>query len=337
MASGRHDPKLILHGGAGSPIRDRERASAVEGALCGIRDELFEELEAGASAQEVVVEGCRQLEDNRHFNAGTGSVLQSDGKIRLSAALMDGARGAFSGVVNATDLRHPIDLARFLQGEQDRVLASEGATALMRELGTPPHDPMTEKRLTEWLEQRRSDFDAEMAGVVAGGDAEQSEEDSADSDASDAGGGMEPGHGTIGVVALDQNGEISAGTSTGGRGFERVGRVSDSATPAGNYATPAAGVSCTGIGEDIIDECAAARIVVRVEDGMSIREAMQTSFDEADQRGRSFGAIGIDADGTVAWAKTTDILLAAWNTGTRRGHTLNLTRGAVVEARKVRS
>jgi asparaginase (EC 3.5.1.1) len=65
----------------------------------------------------------------------------------------------------------------------------------------------------------------------------------------------EAGRGTMGVVALDSEGQLAVGTSTGGKGFERIGRVSDSAMPAGNYATHHAAVSCTGIGEDIIDEC----------------------------------------------------------------------------------
>lgn len=322
MASGSDDPKLVLHGGAGSPIRDRDRVRNVRSSLSDIRDELYEKLDDGAEAREVVVEGCRRLEDDTNFNAGKGAVLQSDGAIRLSAALMDGPRGAFSGVVNATRLRHPIDLAEFLQDETDRVLAGEGTTALMRELETPTYDPMTEKRLGEWLDQRQQEFDAEMADVVSEGGSSSR----ADSD---------PAHGTIGVVALDRDGAIVAGTSTGGRGFERVGRVSDSAMPAGNYATDVAGVSCTGIGEDIIDECAAARIVVRCADGMPIQDAMDVSFDEADSRDRSFGAIGIDADGTIAWGKTTDILLAAWHSGSRQGDTLNLTSTPIVEAREV--
>jgi len=319
MASGRDDPKLILHGGAGSPIRDRERRAEVRASLTEIRDALYEKLDRGMASRDAVVEGCRRLEDDPNFNAGHGAVLQSDGTVRLSAALMEGSRGAFSGVVNASNLRHPIDLAEFLQDETDRVIAGSGTSALMRELGTPVDDPMTEKRLEEWLHQRRDSFEAEMAEVVSEGG---------------AGPGSAPGSGTIGVVALDRRGEIAAGTSTGGRGFERVGRVSDSAMPAGNYATGAAGVSCTGIGEDIIDECAAARVVVRCTDGMPIREAMEVSFEEAEDRDRSFGAIGIDADGTVAWGKTTDILLAAWHTGHRTGHTLNLAADPIVEARE---
>ncbi len=316
MSESSCQPKLILHGGAGTAITERSRAEAVEQALCDLRDELYEMLGDGASAREVVVEGSRRMEDDPHFNAGTGAVLQSDGAVRLSAALMDGAREAFSGVVNARELRHPIELASFLQDERDRVIAASGATALMRELEVPPYDPTTEKRFAEWVDQRRENFEAEMAGVVA--------EDESDGD---------PAHGTIGVVARDETGDIAAATSTGGRGFERVGRVSDSAMPAGNYATPAAGVSCTGIGEDIIDACAAARIVVRRRDGLALREALERTFEEAADREHSYGAVGIDADGHIGWGKTTEILLASWHAGNRFGHTMRLTEDPVVESR----
>ncbi|MFB6374231.1 MAG: isoaspartyl peptidase/L-asparaginase, partial [Bradymonadaceae bacterium] len=132
-------PKLILHGGAGSAISDRSRADAVETVLCDLRDDLYERLADGTPARDVVVEGCKRLEDDANFNAGTGAVLQSDGQIRLSAALMDGARSAFSGLVNGTNLQYPIELAEFLQDDDTRVVAAEGATALMRQLGTPAY------------------------------------------------------------------------------------------------------------------------------------------------------------------------------------------------------
>lgn len=123
---------------------------------------------------------------------------------------------------------------------------------------------------------------------------------------------------------------LAAGTSTGGKGFERIGRVSDSAMPAGNYATSNAGVSCTGIGEDIIDECLAPRIVVRVTDGMSLKEAMQRSFGEAHQNKRDLGAIALDVSGAIAWGKTSEILLAAYHDGEKIGDTLEWTDNELI-------
>jgi L-asparaginase len=136
--------------------------------------------------------------------------------------------------------------------------------------------------------------------------------------------------GTIGVVVLDTSGQLAAGTSTGGKGFERIGRVSDSAMPAGNYATPFAAVSCTGIGEDIIDECLAARIVVRVTDGLSLLDAMTRSFAEADRNKRDLGAIALDATGAIAWGKTSEVILAAYHNGERVGDTLEIPSGTEV-------
>jgi L-asparaginase len=92
--------------------------------------------------------------------------------------------------------------------------------------------------------------------------------------------------------------------------------------PAGNYATSEAGVSCTGIGEDIINECLAARIVIRVTDGMNLQQAFTKSMIESQKHGCDLGAIGLDATGAIAWGKTSEILLAAYHTGETIGDTL---------------
>ena len=310
----RVQPKLIIHGGAGSSLKGKGGAEALRQILYGIVEEVYALLNQGASAQTVVVRGCQLLENHPRFNAGTGSVLQSDGQIRMSAALMDGATQRFSGVINVSRVKNPINLAETLQSAADRVLSDYGAAELLRELQIPPHEPLTELRLQEWIQERQGNFSKTMAGVVA-------EESVADSNA---------GRGTIGVVALDDQGHLVAGTSTGGKGFERVGRVSDSAMPAGNYATTHAAISCTGIGEDIIDECLAARIVVRVTDGLPLQAAFERSFTEAQQNQRDLGAIGIDASGAIAWGKTSDVILAAYHNGDRLGDTLELASGMVV-------
>jgi L-asparaginase len=294
-------PKLIIHGGAG--LHGKGSLDAIRQSLYKILEEVYPMLHLGAEAEAAVLLGCQLLEDDPRFNAGTGSVLQSDGHIRMSASLMSGAAQRFSGVINVSRVKNPINLAKYLQSSDDRILSDHGATELARELSIPAHDPLTRARIQEWLEERENNFSRAMAGVVA-------------EPAPDA------GRGTIGVVALDNQGRLAAGTSTGGKGFERVGRVSDSAMPAGNYATAHAAVSCTGIGEHIIDECFAARIVVRVTDGMPLPFAFEKSFQEAAQRHRDFGAIGIAADGTIAWGKTSEILIAACHDGEKIQDTL---------------
>ena len=305
-------PKLIVHGGAGSSLKGKEGSDAVRRSLYKVVEEVYALLLSGASATHAVVLGCQLLEDDPRFNAGTGSVLQSDGQIRMSASLMDGARSRFSGVINVSRVQHPIDVAQALQNSPDRVLSDYGSAELLRELQIPSYDTVTDLRLQEWMQERQGNFIKPMAGVVAEAELVK---------AGDA------GRGTIGVVALDSQGRLATGTSTGGKGFERIGRVSDSAMPAGNYATAYAAVSCTGIGEDIIEECLAARIVVRVTDGLSLEEAMSRSFAEAHQHQRDLGAISIDASGAIAWGKTSEVLLAAFHDGQKIGDTLDMGDG----------
>lgn len=299
-------PKLIIHGGAGSSLKGKGGVEVVRKSLYKVLEEVYPMLLTGASATAAVVRGCRLLEDDPRFNAGTGSVLQSDGQIRMSASLMNGAMQRFSGVINVSRVQNPVLLAESLQASDDRVLSDYGSAELLRELQFPIYNPLTDIRLQEWMQERDENFVKEAAGVVA-------EKALVDSEA---------GRGTIGVVAIDSQGNLAAGTSTGGKGFERIGRVSDSAMPAGNYATNQAAISCTGIGEDIIDECLAAKIVIRVTDGLSLLQAFEKSFVEGAKNKRDFGAIGIDRSGTIAWGKTSEVLLAAYHTGERIGDTL---------------
>lgn len=300
-------PKVIIHGGAGPALGDRSTLGAIREELHAIVAAIYQRAQQGAPAVDCVVYGCHQLEANPRFNAGYGSVLQADGQVRMSAGLMDGARQRFSGVINTSRVAHPIDLAAFLQSSSDRVLSDAGSAELIRELALPPFDPITPLRFQEWMASRQENFAQAMAGVVA--------ED------------PHARRGTIGVVVLDSHGQLAAGTSTGGKGLERLGRVSDAAMPAGNYANTFAAVSCTGIGEDIIDECLAARLVIRISDGMAVEAAFARSFAEAAQNQRDFGAIAVTQRGEVAWGKTSDMLLAAYRTATTQGDTLDLEAG----------
>lgn len=295
-------PKLIIHGGAGSSLKGKEGLDAVRKSLHTIVEKIYNLLLNEIGAVDAVITGCQLLEDEPRFNAGTGSVLQSDGQIRMSASLMDGTLQRFSGVINVSRVKNPIQLAEFLQNDTDRILSDLGSAELLREMSLPSYDPLTEIRLQEWIQERKDNFSKKMAGVVAEKELAR--------------------RGTIGVVALDSQGRLAAGTSTGGKGLERIGRVSDSAMPAGNYANANAAVSCTGIGEDIIDECLAARIVVRVTDGLSLQEAMTRSILESHKRKRDLGAIALDATGTIAWGKTSEVLLAAYHNGQEIGDTL---------------
>ncbi len=218
-------PALIIHGGAGAREGAHTSFRRYADSLDVIAEAAWAVLQADG-AEAAVMRAIRDLEDDPVFNAGLGSRLQADGAARMSAALMDGLRGRFSGVINVERIRNPIDVALRLQGEDHAVIAGDQATRYAREvMGLDDFDPVTEHRL------------AEHARNAAGRT------------------------GTVGAVAVDADGELWAGTSTGGVGYETPGRVSDSATVAGNYAGRSAGVSCTGIGEQIVDHAAAARTI----------------------------------------------------------------------------
>jgi L-asparaginase len=98
---------------------------------------------------------------------------------------------------------------------------------------------------------------------------------------------------------LDKDGKIAAATSTGGKGFELPGRISDSATVAGNYANDFCGVSCTGVGEDIVSAAVAVKIVTRVSDGFKLVDAFEKTFGELKEFDGFAGAIAIDKFGNV--------------------------------------
>ncbi len=256
--------KLIIHGGFFSESNTSLAVKvAKQEALKKIATESYEYLK-NHTALETVVFAVRLLEDNELFNAGLGSQIQSDGKIRMSASLMDGDTKKFSGVINIQNIQNPIVLAEMLMQEDDRVLGAEGANKYASEKNIPFYNPE--------LPQRRAEYEAKLASK---------------------------GLGTVGCVALDKEGKIAAATSTGGKGFELVGRISDSATTAGNYANNFAGVSCTGVGEDIVSASLATKIVTRISDGFAIEKAFEKSFFELKEYDGFAGAIAIDNEGNI--------------------------------------
>ena len=256
--------KIIIHGGFFSESStNNETKVAKQNALLRIAKDSYEFMKSH-SALETVVYAVSQLEDDELFNAGIGSQIQSDGKIRMSASLMDGFSMKMSGVINIEEVKNPIQVAHMLQDSEDKVLGGEGATDFARKLGF-------EKFSTE-IPQRRAEYEAKKAGN---------------------------GMGTVGCVALDNFGKISVATSTGGKGFEIPGRISDSATVAGNYANEFCGVSLTGVGEDIVSGAVASKIVTRVTDGFSLKDAFEKTFNELKPFDGFAGAIAIDKDGNI--------------------------------------
>lgn len=256
--------KIIIHGGFFSEFNtDAATKRAKQDALTAIVTQSYEYLKTH-SALKTVAYAVALLENNVLFNAGIGSQIQSDGQIRMSAALMDGTTQKMSGVINIQDVKNPIMVAEKLMRYDDRVLGGEGATHFARKAGFEAYSTETP--------ERREEFVKKLAAT---------------------------GTGTVGCVALDANGKIAVATSTGGKGFEMVGRISDSATVAGNYANAFCGVSCTGVGEDIVSNATAAKIVTRVTDGMPIAYAFAKTFEELKPYDGFAGAIAIDAQGNI--------------------------------------
>jgi L-asparaginase len=260
---------VIVHGGAPSKLPEPEKVLAAARGLEAIATNCYPELSSRA-LPEVVACALQALELDPQFNAGLGGAIQSDGEVRVSAAIMDGARQSFSGVINALRVKHPSLIALALQERRSRVISQPGVQALARELNLPDEDLATAEQLETY--RRRKEVG---------------------------------GYDTVGCVVRGARGQLAAGTSTGGRSFEFPGRVSDSATVAGNYASEVVGVSATGIGEEIVDDALAARLETRCRDGLPLEQAARRCFDEAVARGRTYGWIAVHRNGDWVSAHTT--------------------------------
>jgi len=256
--------KIIIHGGFFSESsQSNEVKLAKQNSLKDIAKKSYEFLKDN-SAFDTVAFAVSLLEDDELYNAGIGSQIQSDGVIRMSAAIMNGETQKMSGIINIQDVKNPIFVAKELMKEDDRVLGGNGAKQYASENGF-------ENFSTE-IPQRRKEYEEKLENG---------------------------GKGTVGAVALDKHGKLAVATSTGGKGFEIPGRISDSATVAGNYANQFCAVSCTGVGEDIVSNATAAKIVTRVTDGLTIENAFDRTFEELKEIDGFAGAIGIDCEGNV--------------------------------------
>ena len=283
-------PALVVHGGCGTPPPGEEgpRNAACERAA----DAGWRVLQQGGNALDAAEATLRALEDEPLLNAGTGAYLQADGVARLDASLMssDGRAGA---VAQVPLLRHPVSLARYLL-EQDAhvMIAGPEALTLAARLGQDVGVVATPAKIAYWQEHldetcRRLDY----AGMAAAWKAEN------------------PRLGTVGCVALDAQGRLAAGTSTGGTGQCYPGRVGD--TPvigAGTYCTPRVGVSLTGVGERILVKLAAKRLADLVGDGAALDDAARRVLDEV---GPGAGLVALGAGGETALVRNTPFMATA--------------------------
>jgi len=273
--------KLIIHGGFFSESQTNQEVKlAKQKALAHIAELGYKYLQ-NHTAVETVVYTVSLLEDCELFNAGTGSQIQSDGKIRMSASLMDGKTLKFSGVINIEHVKNPILVAEKLVSYDDKVLSGAEALHFARENGFGYYNPETP--------QRQQDYEKKLAESLR--------------------------KGTVGCVAFDADRNLAAATSTGGKGFEMPGRVSDSATVAGNYANSRAAISVTGVGEDIVSGAVAAKIVTRVTDGLPLSSATKKTLEELKPFDGFAGVIGITSMGEVFHADTHPYMVWALHDG----------------------
>ncbi|WP_419189278.1 isoaspartyl peptidase/L-asparaginase [Stieleria marina] len=233
---------IAIHGGAGgNPAKweDRKRAARKEGlekALSAGKAVL----ESGGEAMDAVEAAIRVLEDDASFNAGRGAVLTEDGKAELDASIMDGKTRACGAVAGVTRTKNPIGLARLVMSQTKHVLlAGPGADEFAEEQKVPLVKPDYFLSKFDNSYRRKNNLAADAS---------------------------EPHFGTVGCVALDQSGNLAAGTSTGGTAQKLPGRVGDSPiVGAGTYASnDTCAVSGTGVGEEYIRHSVAYDIAAQM-------------------------------------------------------------------------
>lgn len=258
---------IIVHGGA-HEIAEELRMPHLEGCERAARAGQAI-LEAGGAALAAVEAAIRVLEDDRTFNAGYGSVLNTDGEVECDAAIMDGETLDVGGVCSVQGIRNPISVASLMLRERPTLLAADGAERFAREHGAELCDP---------------------AALIA---PHRRQDSAAD---------------TVGCVALDTRGRIAAGTSTGGVPGKMPGRVGDSPLPGGGlYAERGVGgISLSGDGEKISRLTLAARIMGGLRlDGTDPDATITEHLDLLGSFDGSAGVILLDADGRPAWGHST--------------------------------
>ena len=292
-------PVLVIHGGAGvirSGLDAQDEAAARAGLERALRAG-HAVLAKGGGAVDAVAATITVLEDDPQFNAGRGAVFTHDGRNELDAAIMDGYTGQAGAVAGVHRVRNPIQLARAVMERSKHVmLIGDGAEVFAKEQGIALVDPAyfrTEKR---WQQLRKA-LQEEAAGQPHA-DLETAKH-----------------FGTVGALALDEQGRLAAGTSTGGMTNKRYGRVGDSPIiGAGTYANTQCAVSGTGWGEFYIRAVAAYDICARMKyAGQTLAQAAEQVIDQQiPQAGGDGGAIALDAQGHFVFPFNTDGMYRGW-------------------------
>jgi L-asparaginase / beta-aspartyl-peptidase len=266
-----HEPggwSLAIHGGAGTLLRENmsaEQEADYRAALQNALDTGATVLREGGTAMDAVEAVIVLLEDDPKFNAGRGAVFTWDGRNELDASFMDGRDRSAGAIAGVTTVKNPIRLARKVMDDGRHVfLSGKGAEQFAGENGVELVPP-------EWFatEHRRRQLEAMKAQNLSALD-------------------IEFKFGTVGAVALDQAGNMAAGTSTGGMTGKRWGRIGDAPViGAGTYAdNRACAVSATGAGEYFIRVGVAQAICARMRlKGEDVQTAADTVIGEVGELG----------------------------------------------------
>ena len=307
MARARNLPALVVHGGAGNAGPGAERPERRRGMMAAIRLGAGI-LRAKGSALEAVVATVAALEDHPLFNAGYGSLLNSEGNVEMDASVMfaepvvsertrrgkrtDRTRSneadytvSAGAVAVVTRVRNPIMLARAVMDHSPHILmAGPGAENFARKVGirlVRPEEMVTERARERWRARK------EQAGMLEAGAAARAA----------------IGHGTVGAAAVDIHGAIAAATSTGGVPGKLFGRVGDSALiGAGTFAHAFGAASATGQGEAIILTALCREAVLALDDGSPKDVAREAIAEMIDATGAEAGVILIDRRGRIGYA-----------------------------------
>lgn len=296
------EPKylMVIHGGAGT-IEKASMTSEKEKAYTRTLTEALQSgynlLKEGKSSLDAVQAAINVMENSPLFNAGKGAVFTHDGKNELDASIMDGSTLKAGAVAGVHIIKNPINAARAVMEKSEHVMmVGSGAEQFAQSQGIETVDP------SYFFTQERWD---QLQRALKEDDKSQIAQNDFDPKTSRISGVSEKDkkYGTVGAVALDQNGNLAAGTSTGGMTDKKYGRVGDAPIiGAGTYCDNAtAGISSTGWGEFYIRRVATNRLSSLMElKGLSIVEAAKQVIAEIGKMGGDGGIIALDKQGRVA-------------------------------------
>jgi beta-aspartyl-peptidase (threonine type) len=303
---------LAIHGGAGvlprkemTPEREKQYRAVLEQALGEGYKALRKE---GGTSLDAVESAIRVLEDSPLFNAGKGAVFTHEGRNELDAAIMEGKEKKAGAVAGVTRLKNPISAARKVLASDRVLLAGPGADRFAIARGAEEVNPVY-----FWTEHRWQQLQKALE-----------EEKKRKGDKGVAGPSPDRHFGTVGAVAVDGNGNLAAGTSTGGLTNKPAGRIGDSPIlGAGTYADNAAcAVSATGHGELFMRFAVAHEVVARMKyKKLSVGDAAVEALRELpEEEGGVGGLIALDARGELAMPFNTEGMYRGYVTGDGKIH-----------------